>query len=77
MKKIIIALLILVVGIPLLVASYGCGCGNDKSQAQKLMKEAYEILDQGNFDEVIVKCDQAIEIDPENADAYAMRGFMY
>ncbi len=46
----------------------------DVEAAQKHIDTADQLFEAGKFDEAIAELDQAIEVDPTNADAYTLRG---
>ena len=51
--------------------------GNDKEKVEKLLEEAQRLYDAENFDKLLEICDAIIQIDPENAVAYNLRGISH
>ena len=64
-------LLLLVVGI-----LAGCG-GPAKGSAEWHADRGYKLFNQGNYDEAIKECTEAIELAPDFAEAYRNRGIAY
>ena len=52
------------------------GCGGE-SEAEKHFFAGYELAEQGRFEEAIGEYDEAIRLDPQDADAYNNRGVSY
>jgi len=50
--------------IALLVGSILVGCGPSTGTAEWHAQEAYEMADQGRYDEAIEECNKSIELDP-------------
>ena len=70
-----IALLLVVV---LLVGGVLVGCvGPAKGTAEWHAKQAYELNNEGRYDEAIEECNKAIQLDPSRAVAYNNRGQAY
>ncbi len=67
----LVALLLLVVGI-----LAGCG-GPAKGSAEWHADRGYKLFNQGNYDEAIKECTEAIELAPDFAEAYRNRGLAY
>lgn len=63
--------------IMLLIALLLIGCANTDREWQEQYDLGVRYLDEGNYEEAILAFSAAIEIDPNNADAYALRGDAY
>jgi lipoprotein NlpI len=50
------------------------GCSSKKHQAESIVKQGIQNAQKGDLDKAIDDFDQAIELDPQNADAYYNRG---
>lgn len=69
MKKRIISLLMAVLLL--------CGCGNKQAKWQEQYDLGVRYLSEGDYEEAIIAFSAAIEIDPNNPDAYVQRGDAY
>lgn len=69
MKKCVFSLLLI-----LLIL---CGCSSKKQQWQEQYDLGVRYLSDGNYEEAILAFSAAIQIDPNNADAYVLRGDAY
>ncbi|MFC1919104.1 tetratricopeptide repeat protein [Chloroflexota bacterium] len=67
----LVALLLLVVGI-----FVGCG-GPAKGSAEWHADQGYKLFNEGNYDEAIKECTEAIGLAPDLAEAYSNRGIAY
>ena len=54
-----------------------CGCSSKKQQWQEQYDLGMRYLSEGNYQEAILAFSAAIEIDPNQADAYVLRGDAY
>ena len=60
-----------------LIGSILAGCGPVTGTAEWHVAQAYELNNQGRYDEAIEECNKAIELDPNYALAYFNRGAAY
>ena len=63
----------------LMLTILGCGSdnGTNTGEIDKLLREVEVLIQQGEYDAAIEKCNQALDIDPDNAGAYCNRGYAY
>lgn len=70
-KKLVIFLLVVT-----LSSTFAC-CGGGVSEAEQHYNAGVDLYDQGRFSEAIVEFNEAIELEPEMAEAYCNRGAAY
>ncbi len=68
---------ILLLTVVLLTANILVGCGPAKGTAEWHLDQGNRLTGQGRYDEAIEEYNKAIEMAPEDADAYNNRGFAY
>lgn len=61
----------------LLAALLLCGCGSKQAKWQEQYDLGVRYLSDGDYEEAIIAFSAAIEIDPNNPDAYVLRGDAY
>jgi len=75
MKKLAITSVTLTLIFTLMIVFTGCGCF--MSAAQEYAKRGAELFYEGRFEEAIVECNKAIELNPNLPDGYGIRAWIY